>query len=85
MNKQRRQILCLACVGKLMGDLKVSADAQSVSLCDRGHGQQDAMLFERQASGSWRQEMEADERAAGGGCGWKREHHEQEEAKKGGS
>ncbi|GAQ92468.1 hypothetical protein KFL_010210010, partial [Klebsormidium nitens] len=52
-NKQRRQILCLGCVGKLMGDLKVSADAESVSLCKH-----DALLFERQASGSWRQKLE---------------------------
>jgi hypothetical protein len=57
-NKQRRQILCLGCVGKLMGELRVSADAQSVSLCERGHGQQDGLLFERQASGSWRQRLE---------------------------
>jgi hypothetical protein len=41
-----------------MGELKVSADAKSVSLCDRGHRQQDALLFERQPSGSWRQELQ---------------------------
>jgi hypothetical protein len=51
-NKQRRQILCLGCVGKLMGWLRVSADAESVSLCNRAHGQQDGLLFERRASGS---------------------------------
>jgi hypothetical protein len=57
-NKQKRQIMCLGCVGKLMGQLSVSADAKSVSLCDRGHGQQDALLFERQPSGSWRQKLQ---------------------------
>jgi hypothetical protein len=57
-SKQRRQLLCLGCVGKLMGELRVSADAQSVSLCERGHGQQDGLLFERQASGSWRLRLE---------------------------
>jgi hypothetical protein len=57
-HKQKKQILCLGCVDKLMGELKVSADAESVSLCDRGHGQQDALMFERQASGSWRQKLE---------------------------
>jgi hypothetical protein len=57
-NKQRRQILCLACVGKLMGQLRVGADAGSLSLCERAHGQQDVLLFERQVSGSWRQRLE---------------------------
>jgi hypothetical protein len=57
-SKQKRQILCLGCVDKLMGKLKLSADSQSVTLCDRGHGQQDALMFERQASGSWRQKLE---------------------------
>ncbi|GAQ89791.1 hypothetical protein KFL_005630040 [Klebsormidium nitens] len=33
--------------------MKVSADAESVSLCE-----QDALLFERQASGSWKQTLE---------------------------
>jgi hypothetical protein len=51
-NKQRRQILCLACVGKLMGGLRVSADAESVRLCARAHGQQDGLVFERLPSGS---------------------------------
>jgi hypothetical protein len=41
-----------------MGQLRLSTDAESVSLCDRGHGQQDALLFERQALGSWRQTLE---------------------------
>jgi hypothetical protein len=50
-NKQRRQILCLACVCKLMGQLRVSADTEGVNLCDRGHGQQDALLFEPRSSG----------------------------------
>jgi hypothetical protein len=57
-NKQRKQILCLACVGKLMGELRVGVDAQSVTLCERGHGQQDGLLFERLPSGSWRQRLE---------------------------
>jgi hypothetical protein len=58
-SKQKRQLLCLGCVDKLrMGKLKLSADAESVSLCNRGHGQQDALIFERQASGSWRQTLE---------------------------
>jgi hypothetical protein len=57
-SKQKRQILCLGCVSKLMGQLRLSTDAESVSLCDRGHGQQDALLFKRQASGSWRQTLE---------------------------
>jgi hypothetical protein len=45
-------------VDKLMGKLKLSTDAESVSLCDRGHNEQDALLFERQTSGSWRQTLE---------------------------
>jgi hypothetical protein len=57
-SKQKRQLLCLGCVDKLMGNLKLSTDAESVSLCDRGHNEQDALLFERQASGSWRQTLE---------------------------
>jgi hypothetical protein len=57
-SKQKRQLLCLGCVDKLMGNLKLSADAESVTVCNRGHGQQDALLFERQASGSWRQTLE---------------------------
>jgi hypothetical protein len=58
-SKQKRQLLCLGCVNKLrMGKLNLSADAESVSLCNRGHGQQDALLFERQASGSWKQTLE---------------------------
>jgi hypothetical protein len=58
-SKQKRQLLCLGCVNKLwMGKLKLSADAESVSLCNRGHGQQDALLFERQALGSWKQTLE---------------------------
>jgi hypothetical protein len=57
-SKQKRQLLCLGCVDKLMGQPRLSIDAESVSLCNRGHGQQDALLFERQASGSWRQTLE---------------------------
>jgi hypothetical protein len=57
-NKQRKQIICLACVAKLMGQLKVGADSRSLTLCDRGHGHRNAMLFERQASGSWTQRLE---------------------------
>ncbi|GAQ87753.1 hypothetical protein KFL_003750030 [Klebsormidium nitens] len=57
-SKQKRQILCLACVAKLMGQLKVGADSRSLTLCDRGHNQQDALLFERRASGSWKQTLE---------------------------
>jgi hypothetical protein len=45
-------------VDKLMGKLKLSAHSQSVTLCDRGHGQQDALMFERQGPGSWRQKLE---------------------------
>jgi hypothetical protein len=57
-NKQRKQIICLACVGKLMGELRVGADAGSLSFCERGHGQQDGLLFERLPSGSWKQQLE---------------------------
>jgi hypothetical protein len=57
-NKQRKQIICLACVGKLMEELRLGVDAQMVSLCERAHGQQDVLLFERQACGSWRQRLE---------------------------
>jgi hypothetical protein len=57
-NKQRKQIICLACVGKLMGKLRVGADAQSVTLCERGHDQRDELMFERLPSGSWRQRLE---------------------------
>jgi hypothetical protein len=57
-NKQKKQMLCLACVGKLMGQLRVGADAGSLSLCERAHGQQDVLLFERQPSGSWTQRLE---------------------------
>ncbi|GAQ85307.1 hypothetical protein KFL_002280220 [Klebsormidium nitens] len=56
-NKQRKQIICLACVGKLMGELRVGADASSLSLCERGHDQQDGVLFERLPSGSWKQQL----------------------------
>jgi hypothetical protein len=56
-NKQRKQIICLACVGKLMGKLRVGADAQSVTLCERGHDQRDELMFERLPSGSWRQRL----------------------------
>jgi hypothetical protein len=56
-NKQKRQILCLGFVSKLLGQLKVGADSRSLTLCDCGHGQHDAMLFERQASGSWTQRL----------------------------
>jgi hypothetical protein len=56
-NKQRKQIICLACVAKLMGQLKVGADTHSVTLCERGHDQHDAMLFERLPSGSWKQQL----------------------------
>jgi hypothetical protein len=41
-----------------MGQLRLSTDAESVCLCDRGHGQQDALLFERRPSGSWKQTPE---------------------------
>jgi hypothetical protein len=56
-NKQRKQVICLACVGKLMGELRVGADAGSLSLCERGHDQQDGVLFERLPSGSWKQQL----------------------------
>jgi hypothetical protein len=63
-SKQKRQLLCLVCVNKLrMGELKLNADAESVSLCNRGHGQQDAL-----SSSARPRELEAnagaDERAA---------------------
>jgi hypothetical protein len=57
-NKQRKQIICLACVGNLMGKLRVGADAQSVPLCERGHDQRDEMMFERLPSGRWKQQLE---------------------------
>jgi hypothetical protein len=57
-NKQRKQIVCLGCVAKLMGELRVGADAQSVTLCKRGHDQHDGLLFERLPSGSWTQRLE---------------------------
>jgi hypothetical protein len=57
-NKQRKQIICLACVGKLMGKLRVGADAGSLSLCDRAHGRRDELMFERLPSGSWKQQLE---------------------------
>jgi hypothetical protein len=50
-SKQKRQLLCLGCVDKLMGQLRLSTDAKSVSLCDRGHNRQDALVFQRQPSG----------------------------------
>jgi hypothetical protein len=57
-NKQRKHIICLACVGKLMGELRVGADAGILSLCERAHGQQEGLLFERLPSGSWKQQLE---------------------------
>jgi hypothetical protein len=57
-NKQRKQIICLACGAKLMGELRVGADAQSVTLCERGHDQRDELMFERLPSGSWKQQLE---------------------------
>ena len=41
-----------------MGELRVGADAQSVTLCERGHDQQDGLMFERLPSGSWKQQLE---------------------------
>jgi hypothetical protein len=41
-----------------MGQLRVGADAGSLSMCERAHGQQHVLMFARQPSGSWRQEME---------------------------
>jgi hypothetical protein len=84
-NKQRKQIICLASVAKLMGQLKVGADAQSVTLCERGHNQQDAMLFERLPLRQLEAAGGIDGRAAGGGCGCKQEVNLQKEIQKGGS
>jgi hypothetical protein len=53
----RKQIICLACVAKLMGQLKFAVDAWSLTLCERGHDQQDTMLFERLPSRSWKQQL----------------------------
>jgi hypothetical protein len=57
-SKQVKQILCLSCVARHLGSVKDSADGLSLLLTDRRPGLQDAVLFQRETSGSWLQRLQ---------------------------
>jgi hypothetical protein len=58
-SKQSRQLVCLSCVGRLIGDVTESADGQQLLLSCRRDGREDAILLQRQGKdGHWIQHFE---------------------------
>jgi hypothetical protein len=57
--KQCRQLVCLSCVGRLLGTIKESSDGRQLLLSCRPDGGEDAILLQRQDEGfSWVQVFE---------------------------